>query len=356
MFEQHPVPQQISSYQFRLVGDMTLKQFFQLAAGAIFGLIIYSLPLPNFLKWPLIVIVVIAGAAFAFLPIQDRPLEQWLVAFFRSIYSPTLFVWKKSKGSDSYFAVDMPAVAAADVSGEQVPQNTAVDVATQNMDSGEEDFLSKVTSLFGLHPPKKSPVQTSQASPQSSGTGSVISLASSEPIEPKMEVVPKPVREELTVPDQKPVEIQPQGFANPGQPSTPINETSVPQTLSAGTNTPTQSAQFSPEAAPPSPPTQPNVVVGQVMDVNGKIVDGAILEITDVDGRPVRALKTNRAGHFMIVTPLPEGQYKISVEKEGLTFEILGFATTGEIIAPMAIKAVNALPVTEDAQRAVWSI
>ena len=35
MFESHPIPQQISSYQFRLVGDMTLKQFFQLARGGL---------------------------------------------------------------------------------------------------------------------------------------------------------------------------------------------------------------------------------------------------------------------------------------------------------------------------------
>ncbi|KKR52786.1 MAG: hypothetical protein UT88_C0021G0001, partial [Candidatus Woesebacteria bacterium GW2011_GWD2_40_19] len=37
--EQHPIPQNISSYQFRLVGDMTLKQFFQLAGGFLVGLI-----------------------------------------------------------------------------------------------------------------------------------------------------------------------------------------------------------------------------------------------------------------------------------------------------------------------------
>ncbi len=33
--EQHPIPQQISSYQIKLVGDMTLKQFFQVKAAMI---------------------------------------------------------------------------------------------------------------------------------------------------------------------------------------------------------------------------------------------------------------------------------------------------------------------------------
>ena len=35
--ETHPVPQNISSYEFRLVGDMTLKQFLYLAGGILLG-------------------------------------------------------------------------------------------------------------------------------------------------------------------------------------------------------------------------------------------------------------------------------------------------------------------------------
>ena len=54
--EQHPIPQQISSYQFKLVGDMTLKQFFQVAGGVVISLIFYSLPLHGLIKWPLILL------------------------------------------------------------------------------------------------------------------------------------------------------------------------------------------------------------------------------------------------------------------------------------------------------------
>ena len=39
---EHPIPQQISAYHFRLVGDMTLKQFFQVAAGALISLVLFS--------------------------------------------------------------------------------------------------------------------------------------------------------------------------------------------------------------------------------------------------------------------------------------------------------------------------
>ena len=55
MDQQHPIPQQISSYQFRLVGDMTLKQFFQLAGGALVSLLFYASPLHPLIKWPFII-------------------------------------------------------------------------------------------------------------------------------------------------------------------------------------------------------------------------------------------------------------------------------------------------------------
>ena len=75
------------------------------------------------------------------------------------------------------------------------------------------------------------------------------------------------------------------------------------------------------------------------MDANKKIIEGAILEILDETGRAVRALKTNRAGHFLIVTPLTHGKYKILIEKEGYNFEPIEFETTGAIIQPIAVIA-----------------
>jgi hypothetical protein len=92
------------------------------------------------------------------------------------------------------------------------------------------------------------------------------------------------------------------------------------------------------------------------MDVNGKIVEGAILEISDSEGRPVRALKTNKAGHFMIVTPLSDGEYKITTEKEGLEFEPVTIVLTGTIVTPIAVKSKNALPEPPELERrAEWS-
>jgi len=82
---------------------MTLKQFLQVAAGIVIALIIYSTPIIGIIKWPLVIIFGLTGVALAFLPLEERPLERWIVAFFRSVYSPTLYFWKKTEASPVYF-------------------------------------------------------------------------------------------------------------------------------------------------------------------------------------------------------------------------------------------------------------
>jgi len=94
--EQHPVPQNVTTFQFRLIGDMTIKQFGYLAGGAIVGYICYKLPLPFFFTWPLAVGAAVLGVGLAFVPIEERPMDVWLLSFIKSIYSPTQYLWQKS--------------------------------------------------------------------------------------------------------------------------------------------------------------------------------------------------------------------------------------------------------------------
>jgi len=94
--EQHPVPQNVTTFQFRLIGDMTLKQFGYLCAGAILAFIAYKLPLPFFITWPLSFALAFLGVGFAFIPIEERPMDIWVFSFFKSIYNPTQYIWTKS--------------------------------------------------------------------------------------------------------------------------------------------------------------------------------------------------------------------------------------------------------------------
>jgi hypothetical protein len=93
--EQHAIPQQISSYEFKLVGDMTLKQFLKAAAGIIMAILINSTGLIVIVKWPLMLVSAGIGLLLAFVPFEDRPLETWVMAFIKSIYSPTIYTYKK---------------------------------------------------------------------------------------------------------------------------------------------------------------------------------------------------------------------------------------------------------------------
>jgi len=103
--EQHAVPQDITGFKFKLVGDMTLKQFGELAGGAIVAYLFYATAWPAFVKWPFVFLFGFLGFALAFLPIEERPLDVWLANFIKAIYKPTLFAWKKSVAAVEFTSV-----------------------------------------------------------------------------------------------------------------------------------------------------------------------------------------------------------------------------------------------------------
>lgn len=330
--EQHPIPQQISSYQFRLVGDMTLKQFFELAGGILVGLIFYSSPLLGIIKWPLAIISVILGVAMAFLPLEERPLERWIIAFFRAIYSPTSYYWKRGSVKEKFFQ-DESAVSA----GENAQQEEAVEkylsgakvipTPYQKLEDAERGFLSTLSGLF-------------------SGAVSQVSGAVAQATQPKAAV-----QASTTPAQEKPKQIEiPQTPAVRVAPETKpklvvqektgpeVQATNVAPVIMGNEFISTRQAQFSVDAAPPNPPTTPNVVVGQVVDAQRRIIDSAIMEIRDSAGRPVRALRSNKLGHFITVTPLESGKYEIITEKEGFEFTPVSFEANGQIIPPILVQ------------------
>jgi hypothetical protein len=115
--EQHPIPQQISSYEFKLVGEMTLKQFLKAAGGIIIALLINSSGLLFFIKWPLMLVFGAGGLALAFVPFQDRPLETWVLSFIKSIYSPTIYTYKRT--GDGSVSVKPTVEIKGDIKGEK---------------------------------------------------------------------------------------------------------------------------------------------------------------------------------------------------------------------------------------------
>ncbi len=111
--KQHPVPQEVFSVQFKLVGDLTLRQFGFLIFFGVLAFILFSINIFFPVKLVLSVISLLIGIGFAFVPIQDQPMDQWIGAFFRAIYTPTRRLWIKSAEPAEFLTVEIPKLAYA---------------------------------------------------------------------------------------------------------------------------------------------------------------------------------------------------------------------------------------------------
>lgn len=94
--EQHPIPRQVTTFEFKLIGFMTLKQFLYLVIFFPLGLIVYfifPIPIINILFG---VLVGSMGLIFAFVPIYDRPVDVWVKNLYKRLTNPTQFIYKKN--------------------------------------------------------------------------------------------------------------------------------------------------------------------------------------------------------------------------------------------------------------------
>jgi hypothetical protein len=302
MIEQHQIPQEISSYEFRLVGNMTLKQFLKMAAGVLVAALFYTSHLNTFFKFVGILISVATGFAFAFLPVNERPLESWILNFFKRIYSPTIYLWKKSKAKANIAALAQQAKRAKFFEKvEVVDKQKTMEEFVESLPEEpviQQPAVKKTTTIYQTQPAAVPP-----------------------PIETKEPVI----------------ESQPEPISPPPEegPSWEQIMSLWEQEKKKGT---TREAEFI-KTHLPATPTTPNIISGLVADENGNEIEGAIVEIQDLEGNPVRAMRTNGLGQFQTATPLAKGEYLIVVEKEPYQFDIMKLAAKGEIIAPVEIKA-----------------
>jgi hypothetical protein len=93
--ENHPIPQDVTGFQFKLIGNMTVKQFAYLATGCIFAIILYYAPVFLLLKLFFIPLFAGSGAALAFLPIDGRPLDVMVSQLIKALVSPNQYVYRK---------------------------------------------------------------------------------------------------------------------------------------------------------------------------------------------------------------------------------------------------------------------
>ncbi|MBL7150431.1 PrgI family protein [Candidatus Microgenomates bacterium] len=167
--EQHAIPRDVTGFKFKLVGSMTLKQFGYVAGGAIIGYLCFKAPL-GILSLPLTGIFWFLGFALAFIPIQERPLDRWIIAFIKSVYSPTQFIWKKTPPEIKILA---PAVVPKKT--KRAPLSQYLDSRKkldnylkslplpleQELDQREAEVLSRALSFFQESPLPAPPSKSS---------------------------------------------------------------------------------------------------------------------------------------------------------------------------------------------------
>jgi len=92
----HPIPQNVVSFEDRIFGPLTAKQFSIIATGLSFAFVLYMSPLPENFKFPVVGVVSLFSFAAGLLKINDMSLDVWLTTFIGAIYSPTQFIWQKT--------------------------------------------------------------------------------------------------------------------------------------------------------------------------------------------------------------------------------------------------------------------
>lgn len=310
--EQHPIPQQISSYEFKLVGDMTLKQFLKAAVGILLAVAINATGLIFFLKYPLMLIFGAGGLMLAFVPFQDRPLETWIIAFLRSIYSPTIYIYKKMPDKDWISLMNSKSV------GRDKSLDEAEEVSAPIKDTNKvKEFIESLPTVKLAEAEELTQKSSDEAERTLIGKIGMSNNTNKLP-DREAEVVEK-LEPDVKVEDWH-------------DKKTDLN-------LKSNKEEATAKVVFG-EIPMPDKPDVPNVVVGMVTSDEGKIVEGAIVEIQDSKGNPSRVLKTNPLGQFRTTTPLANGKYLIITEKQDFNFDKVEIELADKIVEPIKIKAI----------------
>jgi hypothetical protein len=321
--DNHPIPQDVTGFQFKLIGDMTVKQFAYLATGIVLAVILFQIPVNILIKFPFCAFFAIFGIALAYFPVSGRPMDMMIGNYIKALIKPTVFIYDKT-GSQTYPSDKTPAIAkdSGNLPGgiSLFPKDKlktyleTLDAKPKNkVDEIEDNFLTSVSNLAKDNSSYQSPVvpeiNTQQPAPQPSLQTVVATTPISPPIpSPKTEVPQQPAIPAEQVAPAKPILV-------PAE-----NKTS---TISA--------------------PTSPNLIIGVTKDSRGNTLSNILVEIKDKDNNPVRAFKTNEVGRFASATPLMNGNYTIDFEdpKAQNKFGKIIINVVGQIIPPIEALSVD---------------
>lgn len=331
--QEHPIPQDVTGYKFHIVGNMTLKQFAEVGAGVLLAVIVYNTNLLPLFKWPLILFAVGLGGMMAFVPIEERPLDHWIVTFFRRLYSPTKFYWRKE--SEVPFALKPEKQQK-----EPAQQQFEIDLTPARQQRIKE-YIASVQQPADVEPWESQEASRVADILQSFDDVMVEKVkAKPQAVKPQLHTRVRNLSASQTPPAKKRVVFrsvvqndQPSPAVD--QPTQPVEETLEQTPYAAPTTAATTNARL------PFPQKElvPNALMGMVLTRDNKLVDRAVVSIKNPQGGIIRALNTNLLGQFFATDPLANGTYVLSVEKSGLTFPERTITLNGSLVSPLELRA-----------------
>jgi len=148
------------SVEFKLFGDLTIKQFIYLLFGGALVFIGISSKLPFYLRGLLIFTGGLGGLSFAFLPLNDRGMDEWIISFFKAVFSPTQRVWQKEPEVPRIFMSDYAnfikneVITLTPTKSRKSMQEyiSGIKSGNEDLDAKEIEFLKNLQ--FDVNPPQ----------------------------------------------------------------------------------------------------------------------------------------------------------------------------------------------------------
>lgn len=364
--ENHPIPQNVTGFQFKLIGNMTIKQFAYLATGVVLAWIIVVSPLSLLIKFPIGFVIGFIGFALAFVPIDGRPLDAMTAYFIRALFTPNQFVYQKGTFENAQLTYPSPIAVQnkrpttpatpptqsntqnkpPTTQQPQSPQTIILSQAAQisapllilkekQIEEGKHISASQVQSQIQTRAKPASPTNPTIPPPQLSETGKKPEYDQLLMQLTQTQADKDHVEKELASLKQMLMQTMQQESAQPTQPTQNQRTASIPPKQTS--ITPGQKLTGLPV------PNAPNILSGIVKDPRGNVLSNILVEVKDKDNNPVRAFKTNALGQFASATSLLNGVYRLELEDpQGKhTFNPLEITMNGQIIGQIEAVSID---------------
>lgn len=204
--ENHPIPQDVTGFKFKLIGSVTVKQFLYLIGGGILAVVCFVLPVPGIIKYPLSFLFGGVGTALAFIPIEGRPMDVMMKNFLKALPAENQYIFRK-KGAEALIAefFTPPTVAAVKTQVASEKTSDALDTKrallfktlrqSYKPDEKEEAVLKNINSFLNESSHSATPsVQRVDENPQGASPIQVASpTAITPPVSPEAIKIVTPI-------------------------------------------------------------------------------------------------------------------------------------------------------------------